>query len=497
MCRRTLIAGVFVCAIVPAALCGAADQWVEVKSAHFTVVSSAGQSPARDLAWQLEQIRSAIATIWPWARLDLSRPFLAFGARDEQSMKALVPRYWEEKGSVHPASVWVEGADRYYLAVRTDLKAEDYRNRNPYLTSYFSYVSLVLRQSVARPLPMWLERGLAGVLSNTIVDEQHVLMGPAIPGYLRDLQSGPKSRIADLVTMTAKSPAFRGDEGMRQFDAQSWALVHMLWFGDQGAHAAKLQHYIDAVMAGGDPKKSFQEAIGSPESLEGPLTAYAARKLFSFQQMSVDAAVKREAFPQRTLPVSESASMRALLHAAMNRPADARAAIDEARKAGPAPESYVAEAQLLEREDKPDDAQAAYQHAVDAGSTSGFAYLRLAVLMWRTAPNHDRLVQISKTLSQATALNVRDDYAYALLGEAHSQLGEPDGLGFARRAISLAPYVADHHLTAARILARERKFDDAQKEIQAATGLARSDDEQQRVRELAQELDKARGSGGV
>ena len=496
MCRRTLIAGVLAFSTLPAALCGAADQWVEVKSAHFTVVSSAGQSPARDLAWQLEQIRSAIATIWPWARLDLSRPFLVFDARDEQSMRALVPRYWEEKGSVHPTSVWVEGADRYYLAVRTDIKAEDYRNRNPYLTSYFSYVSLVLRQSVTRPLPMWLERGLAGVLSNTVVNEQHVLVGPAIPGYLRDLQGGPRSRIADLVTMTAKSPAFRGDEGMRQFDAQSWALVHMLWFGDQGAHAPKLQHYLDAVMAGGDPKTSFQEAIGSPESLESPLNAYAGRNLFSFKQLEVDAAVKREAFPERALTVAESASMRALLHAAMNRPADARAAIDEARKAGPAPESYVAEAELLERDGKAADAQMAYQRAVDAGSTSSLAYRRLATLMWGTSPDHDRLVQIAKVLAQATALNVRDDYAYAMLGEAHSALGEQDGLGFARRAISLAPNVADHHLAAARILARERKFDDAQKEIQAATELARSDDEQQRIRELAQWLDKARGSGG-
>ena len=53
MCRRALIAGVFALSILPAPLRGAADQWVEVKSAHFTVVLSAGQSPARDLAWQL------------------------------------------------------------------------------------------------------------------------------------------------------------------------------------------------------------------------------------------------------------------------------------------------------------------------------------------------------------------------------------------------------------------------------------------------------------
>ena len=73
--------------------CAAADQWIEVKSPHFTVISNAGQSAARNLAWQMEQIRSAVHAIWPWAKLDLDRPFVVLGARDEQSMRALAPRY--------------------------------------------------------------------------------------------------------------------------------------------------------------------------------------------------------------------------------------------------------------------------------------------------------------------------------------------------------------------------------------------------------------------
>jgi len=49
----------------------AADQWIEVKSAHFVVTSNAGDGSTRTIAWQLEQIRSAIATLWPWAKVDL------------------------------------------------------------------------------------------------------------------------------------------------------------------------------------------------------------------------------------------------------------------------------------------------------------------------------------------------------------------------------------------------------------------------------------------
>ncbi len=494
MVRRVVIA-LSVIALFAPAPCRAADQWIEVKSAHFTVVSNAGQGDARNLAWQMEQIRSALAVLWPWAHLDLDRPFIVIGVKDEPSMRALAPRYWEEKNSAHPTSVWIGAEDRYYLAVRTDAKGRDYVNLNPYLTSYFSYVSLILGQSVPKPLPLWLERGLAGVLSNTVVTDQRVQVGPPVPGYLRSLREGSHFRLADLVSMTDRSPAFRGEETQYKFDSESWALVHMLWFADNGAHAASLQHFMDAVLAGADPDKSFREALGPPGALEGPLNVYTTRNLFGYREMQIDVSVKRDAFPSRPLAAPESASLRALFHCAMNRLSDAHAAIDEARKAGPAPESYVAEGLLLDRAGKFDEAQAAYQRAVDGGTTSPYAYRRLAGLSWRHPPSHDGLTQIATLLEKATALNNRDAYAYAMLGEARSELGDHDALGLVRRAISLAPQRADHHLSAARVLARDRNFDEAQKEVQTAMALAQSDEEQQRARTLAQWLDTARGRG--
>jgi hypothetical protein len=50
------------------------DPWLEMKSAHFQVISNAGEGTTRNLTWRLEQIRSVIAALWPWARVDLSRP---------------------------------------------------------------------------------------------------------------------------------------------------------------------------------------------------------------------------------------------------------------------------------------------------------------------------------------------------------------------------------------------------------------------------------------
>ena len=42
---------------------GADRSWVEVKSPNFIVVSNEGERSARNVAWQLEQLRSAIRRI--------------------------------------------------------------------------------------------------------------------------------------------------------------------------------------------------------------------------------------------------------------------------------------------------------------------------------------------------------------------------------------------------------------------------------------------------
>ncbi len=115
---------------------GAADDtWVEMRSAHFQVISNASEGYTRTLTWQLEQIRNVIATLWPWARVDLSKPLGVIAVKDEGSMRALAPAYWEKRDDVRPVSVWVTGGDRPYLAIRADLRGDDRTTLNPHISA--------------------------------------------------------------------------------------------------------------------------------------------------------------------------------------------------------------------------------------------------------------------------------------------------------------------------------------------------------------------------
>lgn len=473
----------------------AADHWIEVKSPHFTITSNASPGDARTIAWEFEQIRNAISSLWTWAHVDPNKPLMILAVKDENSIKALAPQYWEQKNAVHPASVWVEGADQNYLAIRTDVKTEDNRDLNPYQQAYFSYVSIIMDQSLPRSLPLWFRLGFAGVVSNTVVRDQKLFLGPPIPWHLTQLRQGPRLTIARLIAVDRNSPEYTTSDGRDTLDAESWAFVHFLMFADSGARWSKLDGFLKLVGQGTDGTTAFREEFGSPNDLMEAFTVYIRRSLYSFRQFNVDVSVNREAFPVRPLDTAEEESRRALFHTAMRRPTEARAAIDSARKAGTAPDTWVAEALLLEQAGKTDDARDAYTHAVDAGTTDDYAYYRLASLMWHNTVENATLAKIAALLEKAIALNNRDANAYAMLAEARSVLGTNDAEGMALRAVSLEPSSAFAHFAAARVLRDERHYDDALLQAETAASLATDQEMRQSAMTLADAIRRAKGGG--
>jgi hypothetical protein len=314
----TALAVVVACGVAPLR---AADQWIEIKSAHFRSISNASDGRTRTLLWQFEQIRSAVAAMWPWARPDLNKPLTIFILKDEAAMRAMAPQYWEDHSGIRPASLWATGADNHYIAIREDVRSEDKDTLNPYQSAYFAYVSMVLdASSIGADLPRWYSRGLAGLLSNTIVRDTYLSIGAPIPWHIQRIRRGPRYSITELVRMDARSPAMQTLEGMLMFDAQAWALIHFLVFHEDGKRRGQPDQFSNLLRAGKDPQAAFLEAIGRPADLEQPLNFYVNQKLFTYDKRSADVNVKREGFTSRPLEPAEAASARALFHVAMRRP---------------------------------------------------------------------------------------------------------------------------------------------------------------------------------
>jgi tetratricopeptide (TPR) repeat protein len=467
----------------------AADTWTEVKSAHFTAWSNAGDRQARDLLWQLEQIRFAVSVFWPWAQLDVAKPLLVLAVRDEEGMKKLAPRYWEQKGGVRPVTVWVTGVDRHYMAMRTDTRNDDKLYLNPYTSSYFSYVSLIMSVSFDRDLPLWFSRGVAGVLSNTVVEANTIYIGAPIPWHVQRLRSEPRWQLKRLLAVTRSSRDYTSEQGMEQLDAESWAFLHFLMFGGGGSWKAKVNRYAVMLKQGASQETAFAEAFGSVEDVQHEYFAYAERALFSFQKLTVNQEIHKEQFTSRPLAPAEAAAGRATFHVAMQRPVEARALIGEARLADPkAGDADVAEALLLEREGKRDEARAAYVKGASAGATNAWAYYRAAMLTWEgKSPDETTMKQIESNLARATELNPLFASAYAALGEVRAALKQSPAqiVPALQKAVSIDPSDPWIRISAARALWRMNELQQARKIAQIALDLS-TDDE--RARAEAQRL---------
>src|SRR5215469_4045035 len=108
------------CAIVASrALAAKRENWVEVRSPNFIVVSNAGEKQARKTAIQFEQIHTLFRE---WLAVAHGRPspvITIFAVKDEKSLGELLPEYWT-KGHMHPAGVFTSAMNQYYAAVNLE-----------------------------------------------------------------------------------------------------------------------------------------------------------------------------------------------------------------------------------------------------------------------------------------------------------------------------------------------------------------------------------------
>jgi len=66
---------------LPPSAANAADNWIEVRSQHFTVNTNAGEKDARKIADQFEQIRQMFHSAFSALRVDTAQPITIVAAK--------------------------------------------------------------------------------------------------------------------------------------------------------------------------------------------------------------------------------------------------------------------------------------------------------------------------------------------------------------------------------------------------------------------------------
>jgi len=488
MCTRVAVSVLTAGLLAGSAAPARAATWVEARSPHFVVYSDAGEKQARRVAWQYEQARETLIRLWPWASSELGGPVTVYAARDESSMRALVPKFFE-RGSGF-TSVFYSADNGHYITLRLDIDPRGQPGVNPFITSYWSYVGLVLRASFAQELPEWMFRGMAEVFSNTIVFDDRIHVGQIIPWHLRTLRSRGRPTLEQLLAADRSSPMFSNSDRQYMFDATAWAFVHFLIFGNEGKNLPVFNQFAESVRRGAEANSLVLEHYGGANALRNALAQYIDRSLFTYQRWQIAVDVDRERFVAKALTPADAAIALARLYAATGLPAEAR---KQLAVASGAPASAEIEGFLLEREGKTEEAKRAYARASEAGAATYYGEYRLAALSWPRGEDvkPEAFEPIEKSLRRSVTLYSGFAPAYALLADALVSLKRhTEALGAAQRATTLEPGDVYAHLAMARALWSMSKVEEATAAAKRGLSLATTPQETKSARQLLDFLAK-------
>jgi hypothetical protein len=264
----------------------AAEQspWLEIHSAHFTVITDAGDKKGKEVALRFEQVRSVFASLLLKDRLSQPLPLTIVALKNDKNFYQMAPL--QNGQPITVPGFFVPGEDQDFIVLNL-FEDESWRA----VTHQFAHMLLNYNYP---PAQGWFDEGLAEYFSSIHVDNKQVEIGgdPELrPGFTEDLlqdqtqvRNPPKSltellggqvwlSMTDLFTMLHDTSTFQEGTHRTLYYAQSWMVMHYL------IHEKKLPEtgtYFGLVLNQHIPvEEAIQQAYGmSPEKFEQAVKDY-------------------------------------------------------------------------------------------------------------------------------------------------------------------------------------------------------------------------------
>lgn len=470
------------------------DQWVEVSSTHFVVLTNASEKEARRQLDQFERMRWVFQTLFHRTNADPPAPIQVLACKNQKTFQSVEPQAYLAKGQLNLAGYFLTSPDTDYILLRLDAREYDPNARfeqNPYSTVYHEYTHLQFRSAGAW-MPLWLNEGLAEFFENTQIRDKDVHLGQPNPDEILYLRENSLVPLQVLFRVDHNSPYYHQESKGSVFYAESWALTHYLMVNDSANHTGKVTAYMSLMSHGEDPVVAAQKAFGDLKVLEQELRNYInSGRYMEFVMKSTGASIDDSAFKARPVSQLEADSARAEILVNVGREKEARDLAAAVLKADPGnARAYQAMGQIESRAGNTAEARKSYAEAVKLDPKNFLAAYRYAVVSIGMDDAGDQAVAAS--LNSAIQLNPNFAPAFDRLAAVESRDHSKLAVAFSHEAtaIKLDPSNVYYRTNAATILMQLGQDSDALKVLHAAATAATSPNEsaliQNRIAEVEQ-----------
>jgi tetratricopeptide (TPR) repeat protein len=450
------------------------ENWLEVRSPHFTVVTNADEKTGRRIADQFERVRSVFQTAFPQLSSENGSPIVVLAVNDEKDFRALEPPAFLAKGQLKLGGLFLRAPDKNYVLMRVDAEGD-----HPYAVIYHEYTHFLLSND-AEWLPLWLNEGLAEFYENTDIREKDVALGQPSPENILCLRQNRLLPLATLFTVDNSSPYYHEENKGSIFYAESWALTHYFWVKDRQEKTHRLMDYANLLAQKVDPVTAATRAFGDLKQLQWNLATSVQQGNFTDFKLAAAINVDDTAFKVQALTEAKADAARADFLAYNDRAADARPLLDRVLQEDP--ESVLAHETMgfLEfRAGHLEEARKWYEQAVKLDSQSYLAHYYFAAMSMNAGLSSGDDAKVESSLRAAIKLNPSFAPAFDRLAafEGRQRRNLDEAHMMANTAVQLDPGTVSYRVNAANILMQMERTKDAVAVLQAALRVAKSPEE--------------------
>ncbi len=211
-----------------------ANPWLETHSAHFTVITDAGEKKGREVALRFEQMRAVFASLFTKDHLNQPVPLTILAFKNDEDYYKLAPLHNGQP--IELPGFFLGGEDQDFIALNLT-EPEPWR-------AVARDLALMLLDANYPPAQPWFDYGLADYFSSIRVDDQQVQIGgdPVLARVTNEnngtssaansakpfaeiLNTQPWIPLLDLFATKAPSTN-AGDSSL--FEAEAWMVMHFL-----------------------------------------------------------------------------------------------------------------------------------------------------------------------------------------------------------------------------------------------------------------------------
>lgn len=492
--RRLVFAALIVCAFAQVQVF-AKDEWIRVQSQNFSLIGNASDKEVRRVATKLEQFREVFKRLFPKLQFTSPVPTTVIVFKSEKSFNPYKPVNSSGKATKWIAGYFQGSEDANYIVLSTEGETQQ-----TYTTIFHEYVHFLVNNSFGRSrIPPWFNEGIAEYYDQFGIEEdQKVYLGNLNENHLYSLANTKLIPFETFFNIDYYSLHQQGGHGANIFYAQSWAFVHYLFHGNEGARRGQLDVFLSGVLNGTAPKEAFQKAFQTDfATMEKELKKYVEQR--SFKRMLVtmkDKLVFDNGMTSSPVGDPEAKATLGDLLFHSNRLAEAEAHLNESIAGDP--NSVFASTSLgmvRMRQKRFPEAKALLEKALTAESKNHLVHYRYAYLLSRESMGEnnmfssfpdDATAKMRDSLKKAIALNPSFPETYSLLAfisvVRNDQVDE--SIGYISKALKLSPGNEDYILHLAALYSRKEEFDKAQAMAEAVFKSSQEQDTRARAQSI-------------